>query len=120
MADTQVAAILITQAHGDPVGSLAEVKAGTNAPVYIIQLDAAGFILDFDLTLLDGQIMPIGDQQVCASHIPGMTCLDLGDGRIVMGDTVFVDGPGKTRSKKGFRHHLAHFFYPGHGPSGTI
>ena len=45
--DTQVAAILITHGHADHVGALGEIKAGTNAPVYINQLDAEGFNLEF-------------------------------------------------------------------------
>ena len=136
MEDTQVAAILITHGHADHVGALGEIKAETNAPVYINQLDAEGFNLDFDIPLLDGQIIPIGDQQVRAihtpGHTPGMTCLDLGDGRIVVGDTIFVGGPGKTWSKKEFAttmHTMQEIvfswsdetrFHPGHGPSGVI
>ena len=134
--DTQVAAILITHGHADHVGALGEIMAGTKAPVYINQLDVEGFNLDYDITLLDGQIIPIGDQQLRAihtpGHTPGMTCLDLGDGRIVVGDTIFVGGPGKTWSKKDFAttmHTMQEIvfswpdearFYPGHGPSGTI
>ncbi|MBE9475024.1 MAG: MBL fold metallo-hydrolase, partial [Chloroflexi bacterium] len=134
--DTQVAAILITHGHADHIGALGEIKAGTNAPVYINQLDAEGFNLDFDISLLDGQIILIGDQQVRAihtpGHTPGMTCLDLGDGRIVVGDTIFVGGPGKTWSKKDFAttmHTMQEIvftwsdetiFYPGHRPSGVI
>ena len=134
--DTQVAAILITHGHADHIGALGEIKAGTNAPVYINQLDAEGFNLDFDISLLDGQIILIGDQQVRAihtpGHTPGMTCLDLGDGRIVVGDTIFVGGPGKTWSKKDFATTMRTMqdivftwsdetiFCPGHGPSGVI
>jgi glyoxylase-like metal-dependent hydrolase (beta-lactamase superfamily II) len=134
--DTQVAAILITHGHADHVGALGEIKAETNAPVYINQLDAEGFNLDFDIPLLDGQIIPIGDQQLRAihtpGHTPGMTCLDLGDGRIVVGDTIFVGGPGKTWSKKDFATTMRTLqeivfswpdetrFYTGHGPSGAI
>jgi len=32
-----------------------------------------------------------------------MTCLDLGDGRILVGDTIFIGGPGKT-----CQHRLCH------------
>jgi glyoxylase-like metal-dependent hydrolase (beta-lactamase superfamily II) len=133
---TRIAAILITHGHADHVGALAEVKSGTNAPVYMNQLDAEGFKLDLDIPLQDGQIIPIGDQQVRAihtpGHTPGMTCLDLGDGRILVGDTIFVGGPGKTWSKKDFSTTMRTMqeivftwpdetrFYPGHGPSGEI
>ena len=61
-----------------------------------------------------------------------MTCLDLGNSRIVVGDTIFVGGPGKTWSKKEFATTMQIMqeivftwpdetrFYPGHGPSGVI
>jgi glyoxylase-like metal-dependent hydrolase (beta-lactamase superfamily II) len=58
--------------------------------------------------------------------------LDLGDGRILVGDTIFVGGPGKTWSSDEFATTMRTMqeivfkwpdetrFYPGHGPSGTI
>jgi glyoxylase-like metal-dependent hydrolase (beta-lactamase superfamily II) len=61
-----------------------------------------------------------------------MTCLDLGDGRVLVGDTVFVGGPGKTWSAEEFALTMKTMqeivfawpddtrFYPGHGPSGRI
>lgn len=136
MEGTQMTAILITHGHADHVGALAEVKARTGAPVYMNRLDADGFKLEFDIPLQDGQVIPIGDQQLRAihapGHTPGMICLDLGDGRILVGDTIFVGGPGKTWSSKDFAttmHTMQEIvftwpdetrFYPGHGPSGTI
>jgi hydroxyacylglutathione hydrolase len=136
LESTQVAAILITHGHVDHVGALDQVKTATNAPVYISQLDADGFKLEFDKPLQDDQIIPVGDQQLRAihtpGHTPGMTCLDLGDGRILVGDTIFVGGPGKTWSSKDFDTTMRTMqevvfawpdetrFYPGHGPSGVI
>ena len=133
---TQITAILITHGHADHVGALAKVKASTGAPVYMNQLDGDGFKQEFDIPLQDGQVIPIGDQQLRAihtpGHTPGLTCLDLGDGRILVGDTIFVGGPGKTWSSKDFAttmHTMQEIvftwpdetrFYPGHGPSGTI
>ena len=61
-----------------------------------------------------------------------MTCLDLGDRRILVGDTIFVGGPGKTWSAQEFSTTMRTMqeivfawpdetrFYPGHGPSGVI
>jgi glyoxylase-like metal-dependent hydrolase (beta-lactamase superfamily II) len=61
-----------------------------------------------------------------------MTCFDLGDKRVLVGDTVFVGGPGKTWSPEDFTLTMRTMqeivfawpddteFYPGHGPSGVI
>jgi glyoxylase-like metal-dependent hydrolase (beta-lactamase superfamily II) len=133
---TQVAAILITHGHADHVGDLAEVKAASNAPVYMNPIDAEGFKLQFDQPLQDGQQVAIGNQQLRAIHTPGhttgMNCLDLGDGRILVGDTIFVGGPGKTWSGEDFATTMGTMqqivftwtdetqFFPGHGPSGMI
>jgi glyoxylase-like metal-dependent hydrolase (beta-lactamase superfamily II) len=133
---TNIEAILITHGHPDHIGALAEVKAATQAPVYMNPLEAQEFDLDFDLPLEGGQIITLGNSRLKAihtpGHTPGMTSLDLADGRILVGDTIFVGGPGKTWSEEDFATTMRTMqqivfawpdetrFYPGHGPSGVI
>jgi glyoxylase-like metal-dependent hydrolase (beta-lactamase superfamily II) len=61
-----------------------------------------------------------------------MTSFDLGDGRVIVGDTIFVNGPGKTWSAEDFNTTIRTMqevvfkwpddteFFPGHGPNGKI
>lgn len=51
---TRVDKILLTHAHGDPVGALDEVKAVTQAPVHLHPADAERFGIEFDVPLEDG------------------------------------------------------------------
>jgi hydroxyacylglutathione hydrolase len=131
-AGTQVDKILITHGHFDHVDALQPIKEATGAPVYLHPADAAQFSLKYDLPLKDGLMIPVGEVQVRAIHTPGMTCFDLLDGRVLVGDTIFVGGPGKTWSAEDFLTSMQTMqkiifawpdhtpYYPGHGPAGKI
>jgi hydroxyacylglutathione hydrolase len=135
-AGTQVDKILITHGHFDHVDALQPIKEATGAPVYLHPADAAQFNLEYDIPLNDGMIIAIGEIQVGAihtpGHTPGITCFDLLDGRVLVGDTIFVGGPGKTWSAEDFLTSMQTMqkiifawpdhttFYPGHGPAGKI
>lgn len=132
----QVGAILLTHGHPDHVGAMPAVKAATGAPVYLHPADAEQFALEYDLPLSDGGQIEFGSASLRAIHTPGHTpgavCFDLGDGRVMVGDALFVGGPGRTWSPEDFEVSMTTLqdkvftwpdeteFFPGHGPSGKI
>ena len=134
--DTKVEKILLTHAHADHVGALEEVKVAPGAPVYLHPADAKVFSIAYDVPLADGDLISVGNLKLKAiyapGHTPGATCFDLGDGRVLVGDALFVGGPGATQTPKAFTLTMENMqeiffgwpdetqFYPGHGPSGRI
>jgi hydroxyacylglutathione hydrolase len=132
---TKVEMILLTHGHADHVGALAAVKAATGAPVYLHEADRDKFGIETDHLLRHGDIITVGEHPVQAihtpGHTPGMISLRL-DHRILVGDTLFVGGPGRTGSPEDFATTIETLqtvvflwpddteFYPGHGPSGRI
>jgi glyoxylase-like metal-dependent hydrolase (beta-lactamase superfamily II) len=136
VSDTTIDKIIITHGHGDHVMALDDIKESTNAPVFIHPADAARFELDSDFPLEGNDEITVGNLKLRVIHVPGHTpgqcCFLLGDGRIVVGDTVFVGGPGRTASPEDFATTMKNMveivfawpddtvFYPGHGPSGVI
>jgi glyoxylase-like metal-dependent hydrolase (beta-lactamase superfamily II) len=133
---TNVEKILITHTHSDHIGALAEVKSATNAPVYVHPVDAKQARIAYDVALQDGDEIEVGNLRLrvihAPGHTPGQVCLMLEDGRVLVGDTIFVGGPGRTSSHKDFKTTMNTMqeivftwpddteFYPGHGPSGVI
>ena len=128
--------ILITHGHADHVGALENIRKMTGAQVCAHSEDAAHFKIDTDLILFEGDEIEIGSYGVKIHHTPGHTegqiSYDLLDGRIIVGDTIFVGGPGKTFSSNGFTVTMETMqnivfnwadetkFFPGHGPAGMI
>jgi hydroxyacylglutathione hydrolase len=135
-AQTQVAAIFLTHGHADHVGALKEVKEASGAPVYLHPLEAERFKISCDVPFEDGMLIRLGRSWLHAIHTPGhtsgMVSLDLQDGRVLVGDTLFRGGPGRTWSAADFSLTMQTLrqilftlpdetvFYPGHGDSGRI
>ena len=128
--------ILLTHGHRDHTSALRNIRRATGAPVYIHPADSRILRQKFDLPLIDGDRLQLGDAHVRVIHTPGHTggscCFDLEDGRVIVGDALFVGGPGRTNNASSFiatmrnmREIFFHWkddtvFFPGHGPCGCI
>jgi hydroxyacylglutathione hydrolase len=125
-------AILLTHTHRDHVGALDEMCQRLGVPVMGHRNAIKnGFALD--RTLATGDEVTVGAHQLriyeTPGHIDDQICLALqNDNRIIVGDTIFAGGPGRTGSPEAFRTTLTtlrnvvltwpddSICYPGHGP----
>jgi hydroxyacylglutathione hydrolase len=133
LADTEPTGILLTHSHPDHVGALEEMR--TRLRVSVMAHPGPhfdGMRLDVDRTLGDGDLVRVGEYALrvyhTPGHIPDMLCFALeGSRRVIVGDTIFEGGPGKTWSAEDFQTTLRTLrevilawpdetvCYPGHG-----
>lgn len=134
LGDSNPIAILLTHSHGDHIGALEEMQERLDVPLMAHSGPHAGGVsLDIDRYLEDGDEVQVGDYtlrvQYAPGHIEDQICFNIAnDPRIIVGDTVFAGGPGKTWSQRQFqitRDTLRDVVlawpdetvcYPGHGP----
>lgn len=137
----RVTAILLTHAHWDHVGAVADVAEATGAPVYLHQAEL-GALEEWSprpvpgvRLVADGDRIEAGGLTFEAWHTPGHTpggvCYRLG-GRLFSGDTLFAGSVGRTDFPGGSAEDLARSLrrlltlpdetavHPGHGPATTI
>lgn len=131
---TRPKAILITHSHPDHIGALDTMKSCLNIPVMAHPgLNGLKSPIRADQWLKHGDMLSVGHHALRVHHAPGHTedqiCFDAqGDNAILVGDTLFEGGPGRTWSVEGFRQTLGTLgdvvlgwpdetiCYPGHGP----
>ncbi|HMN27194.1 MAG TPA: MBL fold metallo-hydrolase [Caldilineaceae bacterium] len=133
LAGSHPVAILLTHTHGDHVGALAEMRQRLGVPLMGHRLAAQkGYALDRQLE--HGDTVAVGNHRLRVYYAPGhiddQICFALeADQRVIVGDTIFAGGPGRTGSPEAFRTTLNTLrtvvmpwpdetvCYPGHGPS---
>lgn len=135
LAGSQPSAILLTHTHGDHTGALADMRARYGVPVAAFAGPHLGDEpINEEIALHDGDSFRVGNYSLRVYHAPGhiadQICFYLeGDHRVIVGDTIFDGGPGKTWSAVDFQTTLETLrrvvlswpddaiCYPGHGPA---
>jgi len=127
--------LLMTHAHMDHTGALAELKAALGLSVAAHPLEAPGLGLEPDRLLQGGENIRLGRLTLNVLHTPGHTpgslCFLVGR-HLLAGDTLFPNGPGNTRTPAAFQEIVRSIsdklftlpdetgVYPGHGDTTTI
>lgn len=136
LADSKPIAILLTHTHIDHIGALDEMMTRLDVPLMANDgpHEPLGKETAASRWLRDGDTVQVGNSTLNVIYAPGhigdQICFALQDDhRIVVGDTIFEGGPGRTWSNEGFKETLKTLknvvlpwadntvCYPGHGPS---
>jgi glyoxylase-like metal-dependent hydrolase (beta-lactamase superfamily II) len=135
LGDSQPLAILLTHTHVDHVGALPEMREALDVPVMGNDgpHEPGGKDIQADRWLREGDTVSVGAHTLRVVYAPGhigdQICFVLEDDqRVIVGDTIFDGGPGRTWTSEGFKTTLETLrnvvlpwpddtvCYPGHGP----
>lgn len=152
-AGAQLDMILLTHGHFDHIVSIDSLRELLDAPVLIHEQDADfpadpqknGFAYFFhmnrayrapDRTFADGDILTLGEDEICVLHTPGHTqgsvCFSLPHRMLLTGDTLFNGNRGRTDLYGGNEDQLLstlqamrqwdpdQIIYPGHGDEARL
>ncbi len=149
LGESNPVAILLTHTHPDHIGALDEMMTRLKRPLRhatsvadqspkLLANDGAheplGKLVAATHWLRQGDTVQVGnhilDVHYAPGHIGDQICFKIRDDhRVIVGDTIFDGGPGKTWSNEGFQTTLETLrnvvlpwaddtiCYPGHGPS---
>lgn len=135
LAGSTPIAIALTHTHYDHIGALDEMRQRLDVPLLAHSgPHAGGMVLDADRWLEDGDVVQLGKHTLHVRYAPGhigdQICFVIAhDNRVIVGDTIFDGGPGKTWNSDQFQTTLDTLrtvvlpwaddtiCYPGHGPS---
>jgi glyoxylase-like metal-dependent hydrolase (beta-lactamase superfamily II) len=135
MVHSTPTSIILTHTHNDHIGALDEMRKHFDVPLLAHPgPHAPGVKIKAHRWLDDGDTVQVGRYKLRAIHTPGhssdMISFELlNDSRIMVGDTLFDGGPGRTWNTEQFQTTLQTLreivlswpdettCYPGHGPS---